>query len=230
MPTFLDESGCCGFGPGSQPYFRLVAVWFPTGDLGDACGEAIAAVRASLRLPRDYEFKYSSRLTEASRVTFFRAVAGREFCFAAAHFDKLAQPGAVDKDGLYRACIGALTRTLSDHYCYAEELKSIAKGRPVRLAEKVVADDNHDGVYFRALRHEFFALKSAAGRSLVGDVRPGKSDADPLLQLADMLCGAVGDHLAGESGMYNLIAGNCLGVIRLPEMTGAGGEDTTRPA
>lgn len=229
MPTFIDESGCCGFGPKSQPYFRLVGVWFPTSDGADLCEAALEAFRKEQQLPPGYEFKYSSKLSDRIRTAFFALVARHEFCFAAAHFDKASRLAKMDKETLYRDCVRVLTQSLLDQYQYAEELKCSVKGSPVRLAEKVIADDNKDPFYFRILKDEFFALKSANGKTLIGNVKPGKSKSDRMLQLVDMVCGAVGDHLAGNSEFFNLIRGNALRVVVLPETPGASDETITRP-
>lgn len=230
MPTFIDESGCCGFEPTSFPYFRLVAVWFPTGESAEACRESIEKVRQQLRLPEGYEFHYASKVSDAIREAFFNAVAGHEFCFVAVHFDKPAKPGALDKEGLFRACIPVLTENLLDRYQYAEELKSCDRGRPVRLAEKVIPDDNQDPFYLKVLKDYFFGLQSASGKSLVGDVKPARSHTDRLLQLADMICGAVGAHLGGNSRFFQLIRGNAIRVVKLPaETQEADGVNTIRP-
>ena len=228
MPTFIDESGCCGFDVNSKPYFRLVAVWFPTSEAADSCRETIELHRKERKLPERYEFKFSTRMPDAARLAFFTAVAQSEFRFVAAHFDKLAQPGSVNKEGLFRACISVLADTLHSHYQLAEEDKCRAKGSAVRLAEKIIPDDNEDALYLRVIKDIFFALKAANGKSLVGGVKPGRSKSDRLLQLADMVCGAVGAHLCGESDYFNMISQNILRIAQLPETKPADGEGTTR--
>lgn len=215
MPTFIDESGCCGFEPGSKPYFRLAAVWFETGDDADACRAAIEQFRQDRRLPERYEFKYSG-IPDDIKAAFFEAIRGHNFAFVVTHFDKLVRPGCVDKIRLYEACTAPLVAHLSAQYQIAEEFKAERLGRPVRLAEKVIPDDNHDAAYLRVLKGQFFSLTSVSGRTLVGEVKFGKSKADRLLQLADMICGAVGDHVGGDSSHFSLIAGHALHVAVLP--------------
>ncbi|HYT95280.1 MAG TPA: hypothetical protein VEL76_41565, partial [Gemmataceae bacterium] len=39
-------------------------------------------------------------------------------------------------------------------------------------------------------RHQFYRPKAPSGRSLVNKVRPGKSESDSLVQLADVVCGS----------------------------------------
>ncbi len=58
--------------------------------------------------------------------------------------------------------------------------------------------------------------RAEPGASLVGKVKFRGSGPDELIQLADMVCGAVAAHLDGESTWYRLIASRDLGITRIP--------------
>ena len=45
-------------------------------------------------------------------------------------------------------------------------------------------------MYYETLRNEFYRPKAPSGHSLVNKVRPGRSEGDSLVQLADMVCGS----------------------------------------
>jgi hypothetical protein len=82
----------------------------------------------------------------------------------------------------------------------------------------VVVDDNQDQEFLAILKRKFRELASGcrAGASLVGKVKFRGSGPIELIQLADMVCGAVAAHLDGESTCYRLIFARDLGITRIP--------------
>lgn len=80
---------------------------------------------------------------------------------------------------------------------------------PRELKELVIFDRCDDAAFERVLKDEFKRLTAArpCGRRLVRGLRSGRSHAEPGLQLADMVCGAIGKHLEGQDDYFNLIGG-----------------------
>ena len=79
-------------------------------------------------------------------------------------------------------------------------------------------DDNRDRKFFDLVNGQFRALGrlEQPQRFLVGQVVFCDSRDDLLLQLVDMVCGAVGAHLDGDSPWYELIKSRDLATWRFP--------------
>jgi len=126
------------------------------------------------------------------RVQFLEAVAQSSFRYVVCTLDKREGDGWLkdrqwqDKECSSRAW-SRRSRAVCSNRCRSRERLGHA------LNERITADDNQDKVYFSVLRTQFQALKSRVkqGRSLVKKVKPGDSSSQVLLQLADMVCGAV---------------------------------------
>lgn len=210
MPTFLDESGDTGRKRHSKPYFRLGAAYLPSAAAANAFRAAVKQLRADLGLRADYEFRFAKTSRYDDRVgRFFDAALGHDFRFVVCSLDKTSAAWrTASKEDMHYATAMYLATTLRPVYRQAEA----ASGR--RLAEPVWVDDCEDGKYLEIVRHAFRGLASGLdpGTPLVGRPEFGNSSADELLQLADMVCGAVGDHLDGRSGWYNHIRPAGLGV------------------
>ena len=93
------------------------------------------------------------------------------------------------------------------------------EARESPLREPVVVDSNSDRHYLTIVKQALRGLKSRIrpASSLVGKVSFRRSEPDEMLQLADMVCGAVGSWIDGEdTTAYTLIDGRNLGILRLP--------------
>jgi hypothetical protein len=90
------------------------------------------------------------------------------------------------------------------------------KTPPAALNERVVYDECHDPLYVALLKREFRRLGSdrAPGAKLVKKVSPGKSKADPRLQLADMIGAGVGRFLAGDDTYYTQFRDRQFEIVR----------------
>jgi hypothetical protein len=220
MPTFIDESGDTGWKPGSLPFFRLAAVWLPTFAAAEACRASIQEVRAKLGMKANQEFKFARTARRSElRHEFFQAALRHEFRFVVCAYDKYRLPAfSVEASEFHWGCAVTLASYLRDTYRHTEQLKSIEAGKPALLDELVVVDDNQDNNFLTAIKSAFRALASGwrPGGKLVGKVKFRGSQPDEMLQLADMVIGAVGEHLDGDSTWYNLISARSLGIIRLP--------------
>lgn len=215
MPTSIDESGDAGGGVGSSPSFRLGAVATPSVSGADAMRHSLRECKSQLGLPLSYEFKYSSTgAFPERRAAFFDAALRSEWSFATVSVDKRRMPADQRNP---RAC----------QWLAVTALASIL--RPVYLArydsdpawyrkERVTVDDNRDRKFFDLVNGQFRALGKLEQpqRFLVGQVAFCDSRDDMLLQLVDMVCGAVGAHLDGDSTWYDLIKSRDLATWRFP--------------
>ena len=216
MPTFIDESGDTGSDPiASSAHFRLAAVWVPSAEHAEAIRDGIRSVRQQLKLRTDYEFKYSKTWNYPERrLAFFEAVMNLEFRFAASSIDKSAgdwQHAA--RYQYFRASGVALSASLRSTYLHALEVKQ-GRAPAQHLNELIIVDDNEDAKFLEAIKETFRDLGSNCEprRFLIGKVRFGGSKPDEMIQLADMVCGAVGSHLDGNSTWFKMISSRSLGI------------------
>jgi Protein of unknown function (DUF3800) len=220
MPTFIDESGDTGWKPGSLRFFRLAAVWLPTFAEAEACRASIQAVRVKLSMKAGQEFKFARTARRPElRNEFFQTALRHEFRFVACAYDKYRLPAfSVEASEFHWGCAVTLASYLRETYRRAEQLKCIEVGKPTLLDELVVVDDNQDNNFLATIKTAFRAMASGWRPSgkLVGKVKFRGSQPDEMLQLADMVIGAVGEHLDGDSTWYNLISARSLGIIDLP--------------
>lgn len=212
MPTFIDESGDTGHEVHSSLHFRLAAVWVPTQPQAEALRADLEQFRRARQLPQKWEFKFSMTGSSQPLITaFYATILHHEFRFAVASVNKRsdAWSGAMTKD-IYAACALSLAKTLHPKYL-AEE----ATGR--RLREQFVVDDNRDKRFLAAIKNAFGGLPSFSRpkEKLVRSVRFQRSHSTPLLQVADMACGATAAYLDGHGEWYKLIQSRCLSVDQL---------------
>jgi len=68
------------------------------------------------------------------------------------------------------------------------------------------------------IKRKFRELRSRVhpGAPLVGKLKFRGSGPEELIQLADMVCGAVGDFLEGDPSYYQIISARDLGITRIP--------------
>lgn len=218
MPTFIDESGDTGpIPPSNIPFFRLAAVWVPSHDVAEHFRHDVVRLRQDQGLPAGFEFKFAkSHAYPLRREGFYRAALRHEFRFAAASVNK----SGLDWDAtvIHWATAVSLAACLRATYHHEEE----RRGKDGPLDELVVVDDNQDRQFLEVVKRVFRDLNQGSrpgqkpGAPLVGKVRFRKSHPDELLQLVDMVCGAVGCYLDGEDRWYRLIADRSVGVIELP--------------
>lgn len=210
MPTFIDESGDTG--PCADPahcYFRLAAVWVPSHDEAEAIRAEIRGVRSALGLRADYEFKFSKTWHHPDRrEAFFRAALKREFRFAFASIDK-TRPEWRDagKQTIHWATTTELAATLRPTYL-AAHLSRAQNGGTDPPKELVVVDDNEDKQFLGTVKEQFRGLGKACDPALypVGKVKFRGSHPEELMQLVDMICGAMGASLDGDDTWYRIFA------------------------
>ncbi len=215
MPTFIDESGETGK---VSPHFRLAAVWLPTQEAVEAYREDIRRFQHGLGL-EGYEFKFSKTSHPERRATYFQAAMAHPFRFAVASVDK-QQPEwrAAGGPVIHWACIVSLAASHRSVYLEEEARRAAATGGNHPLNELVVVDDNQDGKFLALIKAKFREMGSGVrpGSPLVGKVKFRGSGPDELIQLVDMVCGAVGAYLDGDATWYKMISTRELGITHIP--------------
>jgi hypothetical protein len=168
-------------GAGSSPFFVVTTVLFGDHGMAQDCDNRINALRAELKLSPYKEFHFSKD-NDAIRSAFFNAVCDYDFSYSALVLNKreLTNPAFSSKDVVYRYTVGLA-------------FSNIRKS----LDEAVVVFDRCGGREFvRELKtyvRKKIAKQDRVPHSVrrVKDMRSSKSHTSNLLQLSDMVCGAV---------------------------------------
>lgn len=192
MLAFIDESGCSGFKltRGSTPYFVVCMVVFEDHDEAQRTDHAIDALREQLKHKPEFKF---SKCSDDVRDKFFKTVRSFHFC---------VRTIVVDKARLYSIYL----RKREPFYNYFVQVMMQHDGG-LLVDANVKIDESGD-------RHFKGELASYLKRQLRGRVRKIRfvpSRSNNLIQLADMVCGAIHrrykSNRAGHDRWLNLIRG-----------------------
>ena len=217
MPTFIDESGDTGHSQTSSGYFRLAALWLPSLDEATAFRESIRQLpsnRPDLHLTAGLEYKFAKTTSRADiREAFFNLALEREFAFAFCSIDKTK--------GYWRSA-----PSREQHWATATDLAVSLRStyhaseashpeRPLR--DPILVDNNEDHNFLEAIRLAFHGSRSNLhpGVAMVRNPRFRGSKADEVMQLVDMVCGATGTAIDGDTRWYDLIRSRCVGMTQL---------------
>ncbi len=178
MLVFLDESGDSGLKGkiGSSRLFGVTAVLFQKSEEAEKCDARINAVRAELRLSPRFEFHFN-RCGDKYRAIFLRSVCRSDFIYYSAVLDKsrLQDESSQDKNWLYK---------------YAANL--VLQDAKNRLWEaKVVIDQFGDRAFRNELDNYLRRRINEDKKILIRKVCMEPSHSNNLIQLADMISGAV---------------------------------------
>jgi hypothetical protein len=179
--VFIDESGDAGFkfGRGSSKYFVIAAVVFTDNFSADSCDRAIEALRRDHAFSLEREFHFTE-CSDKLREAFFRCVAPEAFSYYAF---------VIDKARLY-----AGAPTFSDGKSFYQFAVSVVcdNARKLMRDAKVVIDKHGDRAFKQQLEKTLKRqMTDADGCCLIRKVRMEASHSNNLVQLADMVCGAV---------------------------------------
>jgi hypothetical protein len=211
MPTFIDESGDTGHSRHSLDYFRMTAIWVANGSTADAIRTSIRQLRSDLGLSESFEFKFT-RLGHDLRSAFFEVANGHGFRFAVCAIDKTKTHWVkAPASEQHWAAATALSVDLRPLYHGHETAKA-------PLGEQIVVDDNGDKQFLEAIKTAFRGLGSRyfPGIPMVANPRFRNSKSDEMLQLADMVCGAVGAAIDGNDCWLEIVKAKCVGRTDLP--------------
>lgn len=176
MLVFIDESGDTGrkLDKGSSKYFVIVLVTFEDNDEAVACDQRITLLKKELRLPQNYEFKFS-KLRREQREVFLRAVIPYSFFYFGIVINK--DPRKLYGDGF---------NVKESFYKYACSLV-FENARPY-LKDAIVVIDGSGSREFKKQFQSY--LKKKVG-SLIKKVKIQSSHSNNLIQLADMIVGTI---------------------------------------
>jgi hypothetical protein len=218
MPTFIDESGDTGHSQTSSPYFRLAAVWMPSAEEANAFREAVRRLRQDrpdLHLEAGFEFKFAKTHGHPGRREAFFALAMRHpFKFAVCAIDKTqGHWRRAPAREQHWATATDLAVSLRSAY---HEAEAVHPDRP--LQDPLIVDDNQDKNFLETIRAAFQGLRSRTHPEIpmIRSPRFRGSKPDEVLHLVDMICGAAGAFIDGNSAWYDVIKPRCLGLTRLP--------------
>ena len=178
MLVFLDESGDPGIKgkPGSSRYFLVTAVLFKEEEDAAACEQRIAAIREELRMHPSAEFHFN-KCRDAHRRHFLERVSDMEFSYLSVVLNKakLARPEFASKDAFYK---------------YATSL--LFENARSRLTRAIITiDKSGNREFHQQLQTYLRRTMNQGAEELIRKVKPESSHSNSLLQLADMICGAV---------------------------------------
>lgn len=177
MLVFIDESGDTGLkiDKGSSRYFVIALVSFEENDEALACDQRIGLLKRELKLPEEFEFKFS-KLRKDQRIKFFEAVMPYSFFYFGIVINK-------DPDKLY----GDGFKIKESFYKYACSLV-FENAKPYLKDASIIID----GSGSRQFKKEFKTyLRRKIGTSIIKKVKIQSSHANNLIQLADMVAGAI---------------------------------------
>ncbi len=163
--------------PGSSSYFVVIAVLFEDHDEAQACDDKITHIRKELGFNEKTEFHFN-KCRRAVREHFLRQVAHYEFLYVGVVFNKakLWGPGFQFKSPFYKYAVNLVFQNAKPY-----------------LSEAIVLLDRSGGAEFRSqlVRYVKRRINERKTPRLIKRVKTQRSHGNNLLQLADMVCGAL---------------------------------------
>jgi hypothetical protein len=196
MLVLIDESGDCGlkFGNGSSELFVCVAVVFSDAFSADACERAINGLRFKLHKPTGFEFHFSE-CSNRVREAFFKTVNHETFRYAGFVVDKRKLYGERFRDPkqVYEFSVGIV----------CEQVK------PLLHNSKIILDKSGDRAFKLRLEKTLKRqMTNLDGSCNIRKVTMEHSHSNSLVQLADMVCGALARSCATSDDRFrDLIRG-----------------------
>jgi len=181
----------------SARFFALAGVFFERPADVEACSAGIEELRVRRGWPNLlFHFKDNNGV---QRVSFLESVARFNFTYVVSVLEKrrLGEEWR-NKDYFYRHACEKLVSCLEERM-RAAYAQTGSKGRAL-IARTT------DPVYIRAMKEALAGPKTQHGQSLVKKSRTGRMESSNMLQLADMVCGAVlRSHNHGDRAFRRLV-------------------------
>lgn len=198
MLVFIDESGDSGIKgkDGSSEFFVIVAEIFEDDDEASDCDNRIEALKQECFKSPKAKFHFS-KCNHDRRCEFFHTVAGCGFFYLAFVLNKakLYGPGFADKEMFYKYTASLLFENAKPYLSNAILVLDKTGNRDFRkqlekYLKKKINGASNEGIKIKKLKTE-------------------ASHSNNLIQLADMVCGAVARSLRREegSGEYRRLLG-----------------------
>lgn len=177
MLVFVDESGDSGMKHkcGSSALFVMSAVIFEENEDAEACDVEIANLRLKCFGRTDKEFHFT-KCCDAYREQFLMGISKHDFFYLGfvLNKSKLYGPGFAYKDSFYK---------------YTAKLL-FENAKPYLRDARVVIDRSGNRE-FRSQLQSYLKRKINTDGEVIKRVKAEDSDSNNLLQLADMVCGAI---------------------------------------
>lgn len=188
MLVFVDESGDAGMKleRASSSHFVVTAVMFEEYDEAAACDQRIGLLRRELNLPPEVEFHFN-KSSRRVREGFLRGVAPYQFFYISAVVNKalLERPEVQMKQPFYSYVVSLVFQWARPHLQNAS----------------VVIDRSSSEDFQKKLARYLKRRTNVAGAvPAIRRVKSERSHNNNLLQLADMICGAVARSVRVEKG------------------------------
>src|SRR3989338_167344 len=185
MLVFIDESVDTGLTieKGATKYFIIVMVAFEDNDEASACNKRIDLLRRELRLSPDYEFHFH-RNSDRAREAFLRAVLPYQFFYygIVINKEKLFGEGFKNKESFYKYAASLLFENAKD-----------------KLERAIVVIDESGRQLFKYQLASYLRKNiNSFDRRHIHKVKMQDSKRNNLLQLVDMVSGAVNRCLSGN--------------------------------
>ena len=177
MLVFINESGDQGLGPNSSPYMILAMVIFKNEKDAKATDDVIRNLRYNVIKKKEFRFKES---TPSVRDAFFNAISPRKFDVRAIVFSK----------DIFLQLVSELQLNSSKgQFLYYLGLDRLLKSYSLKNA-KVRLDKKSDPDLRISLKNHMNVLNSAT-EGMIEEYGMKDSESDNLIQLADMVVGAI---------------------------------------
>ncbi len=175
MLVFLDESGDAGFkfNQGSSTHFVIALVIFASAEDAESTASAIKSLRQQLRLHSGFEFKFN-KMSNDLRSLFLERVKDLPFRICALLVDKqnLDESLKVSNEHFYQFFVAQVLQQFQSQI------------QPAKLRV--------DGSGSREFKNAFKTyLRQKLGTGVIADCKFVDSASDSLIQLADMVSGAL---------------------------------------
>jgi hypothetical protein len=197
MLVLIDESGDPGFklDKGSTRHFVVALVLFKDFAQAEACSKAIHALRISLGISGEFKFNKTSAHIKDE---FFQAVKPYDFEVWALVADKTV----IRSENLRR----------NDHKFYGHFIKSLLNGGAFLQNARVKIDGSGDREFKQHLQNY---LRRSTTDGAIASVKFSDSGKDNLIQLADMVVGALArsyraDEERNKAARWRMLLGSKL--------------------
>lgn len=179
MLVLIDESGCSGFkfGHGSSPFFTIVLLLFIDSNEAARAERRIVELRRALRVGERFEFHFT-KVRQDFREAFLRAVAPVDFSYFAVTVNKKELTAGLfpREEALFRHACGLAFECAKP---YLHHASVIIDGSAGRVFKRELS------TYLRQ------RVRSERDVALIRKVKMEDSARNSLLQMTDMVCGAV---------------------------------------
>jgi hypothetical protein len=182
MLCLVDESGDVGLkiGEGSSEFFTVTVVFFRDREEAQSCDNRITQLRQELSIKKEFEFHFASA-SNRIKTSFFAAVMEFDFLYVAMTIDKakLYGFGLQHPKIFYKYVCRIVFETLKPHLEDA----------------KIIFDGQGSQQFKRELQSYLKKHLNKGDTRCVKQVRVQDSHKNNLIQLADMVCGAIAESL-----------------------------------